>query len=95
MNQEQQLERAKKRVREIKAFYEHFVVYVIVMIVLVLIDWRSGPGWWFYWPLFGWGIGITFHAVGTFGVFGLLGPDWEERKVRQLMAKQQDEDELP
>ena len=78
-----------------KAFYEHVFVYVIVMIALFLIDWRSGSGWWFYWPLFGWGIGVALHAVGTFGFFGLLGPDWEKRKIRQLLAKQQDEDESP
>jgi len=40
---------------------------------------------WFYWPLFGWGIGIVMHGLFVFG-FGLwLGQEWEEKKIEEIM----------
>ena len=87
MDHEDKLNRAKKRVSELKSFYKHFFIYIIVMGVLFIIDWRDHGNWWFFWPLLGWGIGITFHAVSTFGVFGVFGRDWEERKIKQLIEK--------
>jgi len=47
----------------------------------------TGGGWWFYWPLISWGIGLGVHALGVFG-FGGGGPwgrGWEERKTREFM----------
>ena len=70
--------------RELRSFYQHLFMYIIVMGVLFIIDWRDHGNWWFYWPLLGWGIGIVAHAFSTFGVFGR---NWEDRKVRQLMEK--------
>ncbi|MFC2079554.1 2TM domain-containing protein [Candidatus Bipolaricaulota bacterium] len=95
MDHEERLNRAKKRVSELKAFYQHFFIYVIVMGVLFIIDWQDGNNWWFYWPLLGWGIGVAFHAVSTFGVFGVFGPDWEERKIKQLIQKDDEDDSEP
>lgn len=49
--------------------------------------------WWFYWPLIGWGIGLTAHAVSVFlaGEAGPLGTTWEERKTREIMEKEEAE----
>jgi len=64
---DEKYEKAKKRVEEIKGFYTHAIVYVCVNIVLFLINFFLSPGgWWFYWPLLGWGIGLFFHAMGVF-----------------------------
>ena len=68
-------------------FYVHASAYVLVNIGLFVINVLVGGGWWFYWPLLGWGIGLTAHAVGVFG-FGGGGPwgrEWEERKTREFM----------
>ena len=89
MNHEDKLDRAKKRVSELKSFYQHFFLYIIVMGVLFIIDWRDHGNWWFYWPLLGWGIGIVSHAFSTFGVFGR---NWEDRKVKQLLEKDDTEE---
>jgi len=35
---------AKKRVKQIKEFYTHFVVYVAIMIMLLAIDLLDGTG---------------------------------------------------
>ena len=78
--------RAKKRVDEIRGFYTHAIVYVCVNLVLFLINlFRSPGGWWFYWPLLGWGIGIFFHAMGTFVFNKFPGKKWEDKKIEELM----------
>jgi hypothetical protein len=40
---------------------------------------------WFYWPLFGWGIGIFMHAVYVFGLGRWFGSDWEEKRTKETM----------
>jgi hypothetical protein len=84
------LQRARKRVEEIKGFYTHLVVYLTVNAFLFVLDLMTDRGnWWFYWPLLGWGIFVAINAAVTFGVEGRLGQRWEERKVRELMEDDQ------
>lgn len=53
----------KKRKRYLRRFYSHLTTYTLMITFLFIIDVITGPGWWFYWPMLGWGIGITFHAL--------------------------------
>lgn len=92
--------RAKKRVKAIKGFYVHFIVYVLVNIFLSgviifgllqsdynLIDAFSNFGVYSTWVF--WGIGMFFHWLGVFGFKSLgLGTDWEEKKIKELMEKE-------
>jgi len=86
MKQDDKYQRAKKRVREMRGFYTHLVVYVSVNLLLFLINITTSPGvLWFYWPLFGWGMGMVLHAVRVFGLGRWFGPDWEEKKIQEIM----------
>ena len=77
-------EEARKRVKEIKGFYGHFTSYVVVSIFFFALNMLTSPGeFWFFYPMLGWGIGLGIHAMNTFNPFG--SPDWEERKVQELM----------
>ena len=87
MEQEEKYARAKKRVKEIKGFYTHLLIYVAVMILLIVFDLRDGGNYWFYWPLLGWGIAIVAHAINLFGLGGFLGWDWEKQKIQEEMNK--------
>ena len=81
-------ERARKRVREIRGFYSHLAIYLIVNAGLLAINLLTSPfSLWFYWPMLGWGIGVAVHGVSVFGLAGLLGPEWEEREIRKLMDR--------
>ena len=81
-------ERAKKRVEDIRGFYHHLLIYVLVNAFLFVLNILTSPGdLWFYWPLLLWGIGIVAHAASVFASGGLWGKDWEERKIKQLMEK--------
>jgi two-component system LytT family sensor kinase len=82
--------RAVKRVEKLKEFYQNFASYCIVIPFLIFINLRFSPGfYWFWFPMFGWGIGLTFHflEVNNYTIF--LGKNWEEKKIEQLMKKQQ------
>jgi len=80
-------EEAQKYVREVRDFYGHLIAYICVNGFLFALNMVTSPGnWWFYWPMLGWGIGLSIHAFNTFGVMRYLGKDWEEDKIRKLMG---------
>ncbi|MBM7691395.1 hypothetical protein JOC77_000800 [Peribacillus deserti] len=88
MEKNEQYLKAKKRVQNLKAFYLHAAVYVLVNIMLLFINLSSDAGnWWFVYPLCGWGIGLIVHGLSTV-VFGNFGSEWEERKIKEYMNKQ-------
>ena len=88
MNTEDKYQKAKRRVEEIRGFYIHLVVYVLVNALLFLIDITTSPDdLWFFWVLLGWGIGLAAHAVHVFGIGSWLGPEWEEKKINETLDK--------
>ena len=85
--QEIKYQKAKERVKELRGFYGHLRVYVIVNLGLFLINMTMSPeNLWFFQPLMGWGIAIVLHALRVFG--GPLGSNWEEKKIAELMEKE-------
>jgi len=79
---------AKAHVKELKEFYTHLAIFLVVNIVLVVINLLTSPGYfWAIWPIMGWSIGILAHAVQLFGIFGIGGHAWEERKVKELVLQ--------
>jgi hypothetical protein len=94
---------AQKHVREIKGFYTHLAVFVIINAFLFVMDLLTGPGWWFYWVVWSWGLGLAIHAYITFVGHRLFGPAWEERKMAELLGEKpkrrsalsDDADEVP
>ena len=87
MDDQARYEQANKRVQELKGFYGHLAVYMIVNAFLLVINLLTSPhALWFYWPLLGWGIGIAIHAAAVLSN-GIWGKDWEARKVKELMDK--------
>jgi hypothetical protein len=78
--------RAHRRLAMIKAFYGHLAIYVAVNTLLHVINLVNGHRYWAIWPLLGWGIAIAIQAASTFEwPMRLLAPDWEQRKLNQLM----------
>ena len=89
MNDNESYKRAKERVSELRAFYGHVFIYLIVNIGLFIINILTTPHHlWFYWPLLGWGIGLFAHGFSTFGLHGIFGKEWEERKIKEIMNKE-------
>ncbi|HSQ46732.1 MAG TPA: 2TM domain-containing protein [Lutibacter sp.] len=78
--------RAVERVHDIKEFYGSLISYCIVIPILIFINLRYMPHFqWFWFPMFGWGIGLVFHGFKAFSYNPFLGKDWEERKIKEYM----------
>ncbi len=87
MEDERYLE-AKKKVQNLKDFYTHLLVYILVNTGLIIINLLTFKGHlWFFYPLLGWGIGLVSHAFSVFGQNKMLGKDWEERKIAKYMSE--------
>ncbi len=84
----------RRRVRRMAEFYRHLAYYVIVSIALWVANYfmiQAQPsrtiGWWAFFPIVGWGIGVVVHAATVFSPIGFFSLDWEERKVRELLRR--------
>ena len=92
MEQSAKYERARERAEELKEFYNHLLAYIIINAFLVVINFMTSPGYfWFKWPLIGWGLGLGIHAATTFVPGMFWGRDWEERKIKELMEQDRGE----
>ena len=88
-----QYERARKRVKEIKGFYIHTLVFVLVNLFLILstsIKYDSFETFFQqnqFWGIGLWGIGLFAHGLSVFLPNFILGKNWEEKKIRELMER--------
>ncbi|MBT8318971.1 MAG: 2TM domain-containing protein [Gramella sp.] len=82
---------AQKRVKDIKGFFIHLVVYIFIntaiFIVITqdqgLLDGLTEFG--NYSTMFFWGIGLVAHWASVFGPNFIFGKKWEEKKIKELM----------
>lgn len=84
---------AQKRVKEIKGFYTHAAVYVLINLMIVIINIQGlepGESYFQYenfFTAFFWGLGLAAHGLSVFVPAFVMGKDWEERKIKELMDK--------
>ena len=90
MNQE----KAQERIKELKGYYAHLGTFILVNLFLIMIKVMTnsddGGDYWFVYPLFGWGIGLSIHTFTTF----FARHDWEERKMQELTGWSMTQEEL-
>ena len=80
--------KAVEKVERLKEFYQNLASYCLVIPFLIFINLRFSPGFqWFWFPVFGWGLGLTFHflEVNNYNIF--LGKNWEDRKIKEMMKQ--------
>ena len=89
--------RAKKKTEKIRKFYKHLVIYVIVNIFISYFKVTKYMGYDDYtfeeaffqldtfvvWII--WGVFVILQAIKTFKAGTILGADWEERKIQEIM----------
>ena len=91
-------QRAKKRVAELKGFYVHMVVYILVNIFIIISTvvarMRGGEGlsdalfnFGTFATAFFWGLGLAFHAAKVFSFNPFFNKEWEERQIQKYMEE--------
>ena len=96
INQDElKLARAKKRIKDIKGFYSHLTVYILVNLFILAISTQLfsdfGSREYRFWNILStpviWGIGLLIHGLVVFvPSFGFV-KKWEDRKMKELMEK--------
>lgn len=82
--------KVKKRIKKKKDFYQHLNTYLAIGVFFFVLNSLTSFGrWWFYWPMFGWGLGLFFHYLDTFGMpfSGPLDEAWEEKQLQRELKK--------
>jgi len=93
---DQNYELAKKKVELIRKFYKHLVIYILVNIAISVVKvvnyMRDGFTFeeaffqldvFIVWII--WGVFVILQAIKTFKAGTILGADWEERKIQEIM----------
>ncbi|MCW1953361.1 MAG: 2TM domain-containing protein [Flavobacteriia bacterium] len=89
---------AKKRVKQLKGFYVHLLVYIVIngffSLNVIIRQYFDGDtlgetleNFSFFSLWFFWGIGLFFHGMCVFKVNFLFSKDWEKRKIERIMEK--------
>lgn len=84
---------AQKRMKDIKGFYIHLTVYILVNIAIFIASTMNQgiieglTRWTNYTTFFFWGIGLFAHWASVFAPNLMFGKDWEERKIKEIMEK--------
>ena len=86
---------AKKRVKQVKGFYIHALVFVLVNAFIIMIKVINGqhvagePQIKIsqFLTIIIWGVGLVAHGLTVFLPNFILGKNWEEKKIRELMDK--------
>lgn len=82
--------RAKDKVKKLRGFYGNLTSYCLVIPALAVFNLLSSSDFpWVIFPAIGWGIGLLFHAMEVFGYNPLLGKNWEDKKIKEYMKRNQ------
>lgn len=92
--EEVKYQQALKRVKRIKGFYTHLMIYIVINTGILIANYSSNGHnenfweWQSFSTAFFWGIGLLAHGMSVFMPNMLMGKDWEERKINELMEKE-------
>ncbi|GAK89045.1 hypothetical protein JCM19297_3569 [Nonlabens ulvanivorans] len=91
-NDQKALEKARKRVKDLKGFYDHLIVFIVIhLLILAAVLYFNGDLRFFItFTLLGWGgIGLFIHALVVFKWNPFTSDDWEQRKLKQFIEEQE------
>ncbi len=83
------LRAARKHVKRLRAIDQLGMVATLIVPQTAIVNATTSPNrLWFLWVALGFAIALGFAALDAFGRNLWLGREWQERKVRQLLARQ-------
>lgn len=95
LQQDERYNLAYKRVKKIKRFYVHALVFFLVNAFIIISSYNRSLfvnevflRWKTFSTAFFWGIGLLAHGLSVFGQNILFGQKWEERKIQEFMENE-------
>lgn len=86
--EEERYYQARKKVEEIKKFYQHLTIYLLSSPITIVVNIMTSPEYlWCIWSVLGWGVAIVLHAMKAFDYFPFFNKEWEDKKINELMVK--------
>lgn len=94
-NTDESYQMAYKRVKRIKGFYVHLLIYILVNTFIICGNYYENSHSFFNWETYStalfWGIGLVAHGLSVFGRNIFFSHDWEEKKIQEFMKKENSE----
>ncbi|RXR19095.1 2TM domain-containing protein [Flavobacterium amnicola] len=91
-HEEIKYQEAARKVKKMRAFYSHLFVYILFNTFIIAIKTQridEGETIWHAFKVpFCWGIGLVLHALRAFDKIPFLGNDWEQRKINEILEKE-------
>ena len=95
MNDQHEIyENARKRVKEKKKLYFHFILFLIGSVFLIILEKVFKVGEtifenWFVWAILLWFFFWILHFVNVFFTSKFMGKEWERKQIDKLILKQE------
>ena len=83
-------EKARKRTKQKKRLYFHFVLFLVGSAFFVLLNKviKFHPEIdWYVWAIFAWLVILILHFVNVFVMNRIFGKDWERLQTEKLIQK--------
>ena len=85
-------EYARRRIKQKKKLYFHFVFFVLISILMYVINKWFGlgePNNWFLWVSTAWLFIVILNFIKVFITDRFMNKNWEREQIDKLVAKQQ------
>lgn len=91
-------EYARKRTLQKKRLFQHFVVFLIGAVFLIVLnavigyqeDFQPLGYYWFVWAVLVWALIFLVHFFNVFVVHTFMGKEWQDRQMELLVKKQKE-----
>ena len=93
IQQHELIENAQARIKQKKALYFHFILFVVTGIFMYIINRvlnYYGEYNWYLWILVIWGFLFVLHFINVFITNNFLGKNWERKQREKLVALQKE-----
>lgn len=91
-NQQELYEYARKRVKQKKRVYFHFILFFVCSIFFYIINkiLDVDPfNDWYLWAITGWAFIFIMHFIKVFVTESFINKKWEQEQITKLVARQE------
>ena len=91
-NQQELFEYARKRVKQKKRVYLHFILFFVSSIFFYIINKMldvDPQDDWYLWAITAWGFVFVLHFIKVFVTESFINKTWEREQIEMLVARQE------